>query len=109
LKKNAIFDIMHGGPLWLHPSSRLQFLHTDDAARIVLELAGRHAGKETFNLCGQGTIALDDVLATLGTSVAVSPGSPTVLYDVNVEKISHEVDLPVTRDTVLRFAVGVQK
>src|SRR5262249_37848750 len=29
LRKNAIYDILHGGTLYLDPASELQFLHTD--------------------------------------------------------------------------------
>lgn len=103
LKKNAIFDIMNGGPLWLDPASELQFLHTDEAARIVLDLARTGPGREVFNLCGKGTIALSEVIAATGREVVVQPGSRRVRYDVSIEKASRLVEIPSTRETVLRF------
>ena len=103
LKKNAIFDILNGGPLWLDPASELQFLHTGDAARIVLELARTGPSREVFNLCGKGTIALSEVIEATGKEIAVQPGSPRVRYAVSIDKISQVTPIPETRDTVLRF------
>ncbi|MCZ2147291.1 MAG: NAD-dependent epimerase/dehydratase family protein [Bryobacterales bacterium] len=103
LKKNAIFDILHGGPLWLDAGSELQFLHTEDAARIMLGLADGEGSREVFNLCGRGTIALSEVLAHTGREVAVTPGSPRVRYEVSIEKIRRRVEVPETRAAVLSF------
>jgi nucleoside-diphosphate-sugar epimerase len=103
LRKNAIFDIINGGPLWLDPQSELQFLHTDDAARIVLTLARMQVTREVINLCGRGTIALRDVLYATGNTITVQPGSPRVSYNVSIQKISQWLEVPETRQTVLNF------
>jgi len=103
LKKNAIFDILHGGPLWLDPASELQFLHTDDAARIVLSLAERAVSREIFNLCGRGTIALSEVIDRAARPISINPGSPCVRYDVSIAKISQWTEVPQTRATVFGF------
>jgi nucleoside-diphosphate-sugar epimerase len=104
LKKNAIYDILHERPLWLDPASELQFLHTDEAARIVLDLADRKINREVINLCGRGTIALREVLYATGKEVSVQPASPIVKYDVSIRKISQWLAVPETRETVLNFA-----
>jgi nucleoside-diphosphate-sugar epimerase len=103
LKKNAIFDILNGGPLWLDPASELQFLHTDDAARLVLELAARCRGGEVVNLCGRGVIPLAEVMERTGNYVSVNAASPRVRYEVSIEKASRWVEAPETRTTVLDF------
>lgn len=107
LKKNAIFDILSGGPLWLDPSSELQFLHTEDAARLVLALVDNGTRNEVFNLCGRGTVSLREVIAHTGRSVAVNPRSPLVRYEVDIGKISRALPaphvIPDTRATVLRY------
>jgi len=109
LKKNAIFDILNGGPLWLDPASALQFLHTDDAARLVLDLAKRSHTNEVFNLCGSGVVTLAQVLADAGREVPVTPGSPRVHYEVSIEKVSRLVEVPETRRTVAAFVAGYTK
>jgi len=103
LKKNAIFDILNGGPLWLDPESRLQFLHTDAAARILLALLDRGIRNEVFNVCGRGTISLHEVLEAARKSIAIRPQSPRIHYEVDVSKLGRLVDIPETRTTVLSF------
>jgi nucleoside-diphosphate-sugar epimerase len=104
LKKNAIFDIQQGGPLWLDPESELQFLHTDDCARIVLSLIDNGPRNEVLNLCGKGLVKLLDVMRWAGRdAVPVQPGSPQVRYDVNIEKISRLIPIPEAGETVRAF------
>lgn len=107
MKKNAIFDILNGGPLWLDPASELQFLPTDALAAAVLDLAGR-AENETFNICGRGTVSLARVMAELGVAVPVTPGAPRVRYEIDLGKVSRHVELPRTDDAVLAFVRGEQ-
>lgn len=103
LKKNAVYDILHGGPLWLDPRSELQFIHVDTAADIILELTLSKQSYEVFNLCGAGTIAISEVLAAAESSVVCEPGSPTVRYEVNIEKLADIREIPETRQAVLEF------
>jgi len=106
MKKNAIFDILQGGPLWLDPDSELQFLHTSAAARIALALAERGVRNEVFNLCGNGVVKLRDVAEAAGKHVTVTPGSPRVRYDVSIAKLARHIDVPDTRRAVLDFVRG---
>lgn len=103
LKKNAIFDVLGGGPLWLDPASRLQFLHTDAAAAAILRLAASAPANQIYNVCGRGTIAIQEVIDALGAPVPVQPASPAVHYEVNIHKALALVNLPDTRAAVLDF------
>ena len=103
LWKNAIYDILAGGPLWLDPRSELQFLCTDDAAEIILGLVHAPVVNEIVNVCGKGTIELQEVIDAVGKHVRVEAGSPRVTYDVNTGKLEGLVTVPETRKTVLEF------
>jgi nucleoside-diphosphate-sugar epimerase len=103
LKKNPIFDILSGGPLWLDPASELQYLSTDAAAAIVFDLLGRGLDREVLNLCGQGLVRLSVVMELAGRRVEARPGSPCVRYDVAVAKLARLVLLPATREAVAAF------
>jgi len=103
MKKNPIFDILQGGPLWLDPASRLQFLHTDALAEIVFQLIQQQVHGQVLNACGAGLIELREVLEAAGGAVAVRPGSPTVRYDVSIRRLQAYVSVPSTRPTVLEF------
>jgi nucleoside-diphosphate-sugar epimerase len=109
LRKNAVFDILHGGPLWLDPASQLQFLHTEHAAEIVLGLAESGLSGETLNLCGRGLIQLQEVIDATGRDIPVQPGSSVVRYDVNIEAVSRHAMIPETRATVLDFVTGFSR
>lgn len=103
LKKNAIYDILHGGPLWLSPESTLQFIHVDVAAGIILDLAHTTRSCEIFNLCGTGVISLYEVIDAVGGTVECKENSPRVRYEVNTEKLRSLVHVPTTKDAVLNY------
>jgi len=103
LKKNAIYDILIGGRLWLNPKSELQFMNTDRFAEAMLELINRKKYNEIFNICGWGLIKLQDVIDAIQAKPKLQPQSPLVRYNVNIAKISKLLDVPETRKTVLEF------
>ncbi len=103
LKKNAIYDILHGGPLWLNPESALQFINVDVAAGIILDLALSTVESEVYNLCGSGVIALSKVLTAVSGEVECKPDAQAVRYEVSTEKLRTIVDIPSTRDAVLAY------
>jgi len=103
LWKNAIHDVMQGGPLWLDPRSELQFLHTDQSAELAMKLIDSPCRGEVFNLCGRGVISLAEVIEATATSVPVRSGSPCVRYEVDISKLAAHVIVPETRPTVLQF------
>lgn len=96
LKKNPVYDILHGGPLWISPDSRLQYMHTDDVARVAMRLEGG-----TYNLCGSGTVRIGDLPGA--GEVEVAEGAPRVTYDVDVRKISAEASLPRSERAAREF------
>jgi uncharacterized protein YbjT (DUF2867 family) len=111
MKKNAIFDILTGGPLWLDPDSELQFMPTDELARIAMALADQPGGdhvNRVYNVCGQGVVRLRDVLQWAGAvtgrnDVPVNPASPTVRYEVSIERISDRFEIPKSTESVRAF------
>ena len=103
LKKNAIYDILHGDPLRLDPRSALQFIHVDTAADIIMEHALSARSHEIFNLCGAGVISMSEVLSAAGSGAVCEPDSPVVRYEVNIDKLANIQKIPESRQTVLEF------
>lgn len=103
LKKNAIFDILRGDRLWLHPESKLQYINTDIAAMRVMEIINKGYSQEIFNLCGNGVIELQEVLDMVDRQVEVNTEAKPVHYEVNIDKIQSVVDIPATREAVIDF------
>jgi nucleoside-diphosphate-sugar epimerase len=103
LRKNAIYDILHGGPLWLDAGSELQYLNADAAASIALDLVAAGVSREVVNWSATGVVALRDVIALAGRDVPVQPGSPRIRCEINLEKLASWVPVPDTRATVTGF------
>jgi nucleoside-diphosphate-sugar epimerase len=103
LKKNPIFDILRGGPLWLDQESELQYMNTDDAARIVFELINKRFRDQIFNLCGDGLIKLKDVVKMVKRPVSMAEKAPCVRYEINIEKAKQKVAIPSTKEAVKEF------
>jgi nucleoside-diphosphate-sugar epimerase len=110
LKKNPIYDILQGGPLWVHPKSELQYLNTDAAASIVMNLIDRDLTREVINLCGDGLVQLESIVEEVGTNeIEVKPNSPKIMYNVNVDKAKKYVEIPQSKDAVLDYLRSTNK
>jgi nucleoside-diphosphate-sugar epimerase len=103
LKKNPVYDVLHGDALWVTADSELQFLDTDRAAGVVLQLLDRGANRDVFNLCAHGVVSPAQVMQWSGRSVPVRPGSPRVRCELDLRKLSALVDLPRSADCVREY------
>lgn len=105
LKKNAIYDLLSGGDLFVHPDSRFQYMDTRDLARLVFELAGGQTGEERIlNLSSKGTISVREAADLAGREItAESLTRPVVRAELNVDKAARIVKLPDTMETVKQF------
>jgi len=103
LKKNAIYDILHGGPLWLDPESELQYIHTHQFAALILQLLDLGIKNEIFNLSATGVVKLSEAMKWAERNIPVQSNSPRVRCELNLSKVSAYVDLPDTRSTVRKF------
>ena len=108
LRKNAIFDMLNGGRLWLSPASSLQFLHTDRAAALVMDLVASEICGEIVNLGGRGRVRLGDLHAELAATARFAPAAPTVTYELSLAKLAAltRLDIPHSLDMVRRFAAA---
>ncbi len=105
LKKNAVYDVVNGGPVWLDAASELQFMHTDDVASIAMSLASTQSCKD-INLCGTGVVSVQQMMEFHGKAVPVNPGSPRVRYEINTDLLQSLVTVPLTIDTVKAYIEG---
>lgn len=103
LRKNAIYDILHGPKLWLHPDSELQYMPTDSLAAAALGLAAAGHVNEVFNTCGRGLVKLADVMRWAGREVPIDPAAKRVRYEVGIAKIEQVMPMPPTDASVRAF------
>jgi nucleoside-diphosphate-sugar epimerase len=106
LRKNPVFDILHGLPLRVHPDSRFQFMPTDDVARLGWDLAEKNLTGEIFNICGAETIAMKEIAQLAGREMNLSelpPNAQPRIVEASNEKIRKLLSLPKTADAVRDF------
>lgn len=110
LWKNAIYDLLSGSPLFVHPDSELQFIDTRDIARTVLDLCGREEVlNQVFNLCGRGTVSIRQVAQWAGKAVPAEAETRTkVRAELNLGKISAILTPPRTDESVRSFIREIQ-
>ncbi len=103
MKKNAVFDVLHGEKLWVHPDSRFQFINTDDSARLVMDLIDQGISNQVLNLTATGTISVQEIMQLAGRTVPHEPSAKPMRYEISTEKCSQYLSLPSSYETVQKF------
>ena len=108
IRKNAIFDMLTGAKVWLAPDSQLQFIHTDNAARLVMRLVERGVRREVVNLGAEGLVEIGDLCKRFGSRSEFDSGAPSVRFELSLAKLKKLVEMPLPRsqDEVMTFAAG---
>ncbi len=105
LKKNSIYDILHGAPLRVHVDSQYQYLSTASAGEVLLTLIQKGIENEVFNVCGDGCVSLREItneIPKYPLQYAVE-NPPLEHYEVCVKKLLRHTRVSMTRDTVFAF------
>lgn len=108
MKKNAVFDVLYGDKLWVHPESRFQFINTDDSARLVMELIDNGISNHVLNLTATGTISVQEIMQLAGRTVPHDAKAKPVCYEISTECISRYVSLPETYKSAQAFLSSKQ-
>ena len=103
MKKNAVFDVLHGEKVWVHPDTRFQYIHTDDSARSCLALLDQGAVNDVYNLTARGTISARDVMLLSGRTVPGPKDAMPNTFEISTAKAEERVPLPTTQDCVRRY------
>lgn len=103
LKKNAVFDVINGGKLWVNVESQFQFINTDDSARIIMELVFSHVTNQIFNLTAKGAISVSEIMRLAKVDDLDVDDSPPVHYEISTKKVEQYVILPETFKSVQAF------
>jgi len=112
LRKNPVYDILHGTPIYIHPDSQYQFMNSDDVARIALALAEKGIGGEIFNVCGDGLISPREIARLAGHELVLSSESRSSqprIVNINIDKIRRLMAIPQTQASVASFVRAWQQ
>lgn len=109
LRKNPVYDILHGQPIRIHPESLYQFMHTDTVARLAWQLVEAKASRLVINLAGKGLVSPRDIAKLAGKELDLSmvpPNAEPRIVDVNTDNIELLSALPSSREAVGQFIQG---
>lgn len=107
LKKNSVYDVVHYKKTFVSPKSEYQYIPTTDVAKIIMEL--KDDSKEIYNLCGDGTIVIEDVFRIAGVEINKELYDlRQEKYDINIDKIKAKFSIPKTREAVEGFVKNEQ-
>jgi len=107
LRKNAIYDLTHGGKLYVHPNSAYQYLHTDQVAQIVLRLAQLMPSGDVINLCGDGVVELRLVQSWMGQPT-LKNDLMSERYEISITKLKTIIAVPMSEEAVLQYIKEIQ-
>ena len=109
LRKNAVRDVLSGGPLFVNPASAFQFMHTHDLARAAFDLYERPSPPpDIVNVSARGTATVAEIAAWAGRELPPEAASlPVVHAELNLELASSLRALPDTASTVRTFVDDV--
>jgi nucleoside-diphosphate-sugar epimerase len=106
LKKNPVFDVLHGRPLSIHPDSQYQFMSTDAVSGMVWRLIESGYTNRVVNVCGSGLVSPREIGELCGKTVLAGPETlalhPRIVH-INTQLASAIAPLPDTRATIVEF------
>ena len=104
LKKGPIYDIMNNIDLRVSPKSKYQYIETSEVGKIINLILTKNCSNETFNICGNGTISLNEVADVLGKKLKQSKFLKPQHYEINNNKINKKlIKIPETKKAVKNF------
>ena len=57
LKKNPVYDISNGNPIYIHPNSMYQYCSTDYVARVIWSIYKNGKFNQVYNIAGNGGVS----------------------------------------------------
>ncbi len=106
LRKNAVFDLLSGGALFVHPDSEFQYMDTRALAKSVFMLCENSAVESPclLNLSAQGTISVRQIAEWADVALPEEAfRRPRIRAELNVGAAARLIELPQTRETVKQF------
>lgn len=102
MKKGPAYDMLNSATLFVSEKSRLHYMNTKEVASIAKALSERKKWGHTYNIVGEGNIELAEFAKIAGASLQKT-GTEVHLFDVSVDKLKKEIEVPKTIDTVREF------
>jgi nucleoside-diphosphate-sugar epimerase len=109
LRKNPIFDMLHGDIVRLSPESEMQFIRTDNAARLMWDVISSGVSRQIVNVGARSVIRLRNIHDRIGSASKFAEDAPRIRYEISVDLLESLVGraVPDTRSEVYAFLDGL--
>ena len=105
LRKNAVYDLLAGRPLFVHPDSEFQYMDVRDLARAVFDLAERpDLPASPLNVSARGAVSVRRIAEWAGRALPPDADrQPRTRAELNVDRAGQLLSLPDTAETLRKF------
>ncbi len=105
LRKNAVYDVLTGAPLRVHPDSEFQFIDTRVLAAAVFDLLERSAlENDLVNMGGAGVVSVRQMAEWVGRSLPDEAAAlPRVRCELCLDRWRQWMSIPQTAEAVRAF------
>jgi nucleoside-diphosphate-sugar epimerase len=108
LKKNPIFDMLHGSQVFVHEESLFQFCDVDWFADTIAHMALK-SFVGTLNVSTTGSISIKEVAETMKVrQPKVATDAKFELHKLNTDLLSTFIEVPSTFSHVERYILSVK-
>jgi len=105
MKKNAIFDLINNKEIWIHPKTSLQYINTEEVAKIVSHTIDRNFKNDIFNIAGKGSISIDEISKKLsiGYNCRTNLDQKPFYMEINTEKVGEFYNIRSSMNYIKEF------
>jgi len=104
LKKNIIFDLLNYIPLFIKPTSKIQFMDTKKMAECIFEIVKKNKKiNNVYNLSGTGYADLIKIIKKYKLKYKTRKNAKKIVHLINLKKIKKIVNLPHSQSQCEKF------
>jgi nucleoside-diphosphate-sugar epimerase len=104
LKKNVIFDLLHHIPLYIKPTSKIQFMEKMKMSECIFEIVNKSKNANNiYNLSGTGHLDLIKIIKKYKLKYKTRKNAKKIVHLIKLKKIKKIIDLPNSQRQCEKF------
>lgn len=105
LKKNAVYDILNNKDIWISSESELQFIGTEAAAKIILNISTTELNNQIINFGADGVVKISEIHKIIQSNSQYVENAKKIKFELSLEKLKKIIgdSIPRTLDQIEKF------
>jgi len=108
MKKGPIKDLIDGKPLFITIDSKLQFITTNEVAKIIMELVQKNIKNEIYNVGGIETVLIRHLEKIINKKIEMHRNAEKQVYELDISKLRKVFQLKTSVE-YLKDVFGIMK